>query len=118
MVTGRSVGGTVLLGEDQRLTRAEALRAYTLGSAWFSGEEAVKGRIAPGQYADLALLSEDFFDVDESRIGAIESVLTMVGGEVVYGATEYALLAPAPEAVSPAWSPVARYPGHWRAETP
>jgi len=113
MVTGKSVGGEQLLSEDNRLSRADALRLYTLGSAWFSNEETVKGRIAPGQFADLALLSEDYFSVPDERIGAIESVLTVVGGKITYGAGSFAMLAPPPIAATPAWSPVNRFGGHW-----
>ena len=64
----------------------EALRRYTVGSAWFSGEEDKKGAIVPGQLADLAVLSADYFSVPEEEIKGIESVLTLVGGKVVYGA--------------------------------
>ncbi len=113
LVTGRSAGGTQLLDAENRLTRAEALRLYTLGSAWFSGEEGVKGRIAPGQYADFALLSDDYFNVADSAISSIESALTVVGGNIVYGAAEFSGLAPALPPVSPAWSPVVRFGGHW-----
>lgn len=114
MVTGQSIGGTQLLDPRNRLTRAEALRLYTLGSAWFSGEEARKGRIAPGQFADIAVLSEDYFEVPADRIDNIEAVLTMVGGRVVYAAGDYESLAPAALPVTPGWSPVARFGGHWR----
>jgi len=113
LVTGKSVGGTRLLGGSNRLTREEALRAYTIGSAWFSSEEQVKGRIAPGQYADLAVLSADYFAVDAEAIGDIESVLTLVGGRVVHGAAEFAGLAPALPKPSPRWSPVSRFGGAW-----
>ena len=113
LVTGASVGGTPLLNAENRLSRAEALHLYTLGSAWFSGEETVKGRIAPGQYADFALLSEDYFTVEESRIASIHSVLTVVGGRVVYGTGAYEKFAPSPIPVSPQWSPVAEFGGHW-----
>ena len=51
LVTGKTVGGTQLASPENRLSREEALRLYTVGSAWFSGEEDVKGRIAPGQFA-------------------------------------------------------------------
>lgn len=115
MVTGQSIGGTQLLDQHNRLTRAEALRLYTLGSAWFSGEETRKGRIAPGQFADLAVLSEDYFEVAADRIDTIEAVLTLVGGRPVYGSGEYQSLAPAALPVAPAWSPVSRFGGHWRA---
>lgn len=118
LVTGRSVGGTALLNSRHRLSRAEALRAYTLGSAWFSSEEHVKGRIAPGQYADFALLSEDYFEIPAEKIGSIESVLTVLGGRVVYAADSFANLAPPLPAVSPAWSPVSQFGGAWRASAP
>ena len=55
MVAGKTVGGTALYPEANRLDRTEALRRYTLGSAWFSGEEDKKGAIVPGQLADLAV---------------------------------------------------------------
>jgi hypothetical protein len=95
-------------GPRSRLSREEALRLYTAGSAWFSGEEDVKGRITPGQYADFAVLSADYLLVPEEQIGAIESVLTVTGGDVVYAAPPFAALAPESlPPVSPAWSPVA-----------
>jgi hypothetical protein len=116
MVTGRTVGGTRLAAPENRLTRAEALRLYTLGSAWFSGEETVKGRIAPGQYADFAILSADYFTVHEDALADIESVLTVVGGDVVYAAEPFAGLAPAPlPEPLPRWSPVAAFGGYQRA---
>jgi predicted amidohydrolase YtcJ len=119
MVTGRTVGGTRLLSEANRLTREEALRLYTVGSAWFSGDEEVKGRLAPGQYADFAILSADYMTVPEDRISAIESVLTVTGGDIVYAVAPFADFAPAPlPAVSPAWSPVAVYGGYQQPTPP
>lgn len=112
MVTGKSVGGTTLLSPGNRVDRAKALELYTLGSAWFSGEEQLKGRIAPGQYADMALLDADYFNVPEEQIRHIESVLTVTGGDVVYGAGEYAELAPVLEPILPAWSPVRLFGGY------
>jgi len=114
LVTGRTMGGTQLFADDNRLTREEALRLFTEGSAWFSQEENVKGRIAPGRYADFAVLSEDYFSVPEQRIQRIESLLTVVGGKVVYAAAPFDALgeglAPQPlPPVSPAWSPVAHF---------
>lgn len=111
MITGATVGGERLMGERHRLSREEALRLWTSGSAWFAGEEALRGRLAPGLYADLAVLSDDVFAVDERRIGGIESVLTMTGGAVVHGAGPFAGLAPEMPTVSPSWSPVARFGG-------
>ena len=95
LVTGRTVGGTPLYPEDNRLDRMEALRLYTVGSSWFSGEEGKKGALVPGQLADLAVLSADYFSVPEEEIKGIESVLTIVGGRVVYAAGEFEPLAPA-----------------------
>jgi hypothetical protein len=112
MVAGKTVGGTRLYPEANRLDRAEALRRYTLGSAWFEGAEDRKGAIAPGQLADLAVLSADYFSVPEEDIKGIESVLTLVGGKVVYAAGELAGLAPPPLPVLPEWSPVKAHSGY------
>ena len=113
MVTGKTVGGTQLASPENRLSREEALRLYTVGSAWFSGEEEVKGRIAPGQLADFAILSADYLTVPDEQIRTIESVLTVTGGDVVYAAEPFANVAPEPlPAVSPAWSPVAAFGGY------
>ena len=112
LVSGKTVGGTALYPEANRLDRLEALRQYTLGSAWFSGEEGKKGAIVPGQLADLAVLSADFFSVPEEGIKAIDSVLTMVGGRVVYAAGEFERLGPQPLPASPGWSPVVKYDGY------
>jgi predicted amidohydrolase YtcJ len=114
LVTGKTIGGTQLASAENRLSREEALRCYTVGSAWFSGEEQAKGRIAPGQLADFAILSADYLAVPEEEIRDIESVLTVVGGDVVHAADPFSAAA-APEAlppVSPAWSPVAHYGGY------
>jgi hypothetical protein len=112
--TGRSIGGTPLLGSRHRLTRARALELHTVGSAWFSQEERVKGRLAPGQLADLAVLSDDYFEVGDEQLRRIESVLTVTGGRVVYGADAFADLAPSLPAIQPEWSPVAVFGGFQR----
>jgi predicted amidohydrolase YtcJ len=113
MVTGRTVGGTQILSADNLLSRETALQLYTVGSAWFSGEEDAKGRIAPGQYADFAILSADYLAVPEERIPRIESVLTVTGGDIVYAASPFEALGPgALPAVTPGWSPVARFGGY------
>lgn len=113
MVTGKTIGGTQLASAENRLTRGEALRLYTIGSAWFSGDEDVKGTIATGQYADFAILSADYLSVPEEQIRTIESSLTVTGGDVVYVAEPFASVAPKPlPAVSPAWSPVTAFGGY------
>ncbi|MCC2974629.1 amidohydrolase [Massilia sp. IC2-476] len=118
LVTGRTVGGLPLYGENGLLDRGVALELWTAGSAWFSNEQGRKGRIQEGMLADLVALSEDFFTVDAEDIKAIESVLTIVGGKVVYGAAEFSDLGPAPIPVLPEWSPVQKVPGHWRKAAP
>ncbi|MES2790364.1 MAG: amidohydrolase [Planctomycetota bacterium] len=114
LVSGRTVGGLALYPVENRLDRQTALRLYTQGSAQMSGEEAIKGTLAAGQLADLAVLSADFFSVPEQEIKAIESILTIVGGSIVHASDTFAPLAPAPLPVTPDWSPVKSYPGYWR----
>ena len=114
LVTGRTVGRMQLYRPTNRLSREEALRLYTIGSSWFSGEDGEKGMIAPGQLADLAVLSADYFSIPEEEIRGIESVLTILGGKVVYGAEEFGGIAPPPLPVSPDWSPVGPYGGYYR----
>lgn len=75
---------------DSKVSRADALRAYTIGSAWFSFDEDKRGSLAPGKLADLAVLTKDYLTAPADQIGGIESVLTMVGGKVVYAAGPYA----------------------------
>ncbi len=119
LVSGRTVGGTALYPAANRLDRTEALRLYTRGSAWFSQEEEKKGSIETGKLADLAVLSADYFTVPEEEIRGIESVLTVLGGKVVYGAEEFGSIAPPQLPVSPDWSPVGVYGGcHGEAKAP
>jgi hypothetical protein len=88
-VTGKSVGGLQHRFDDELLDRTEALEAYTVGSAWFSGDEGHKGTISVGSMADFAVLSADFFTVEPSEIASIRSILTVVGGRVVHATEEY-----------------------------
>jgi predicted amidohydrolase YtcJ len=116
LVSGKTLGGTAMYPETNRMARMEALRLFTVGSSWFSSEEGIKGAIAPGQYADLVVLSEDFFTIPEERIKSLESVLTIMGGKPVYATEEFSNLAPPPLPIVPEWSPVAVYGGY--AKTP
>ena len=59
---------------------------YTMGSAWFTFAEKRKGSIEGGKLADLAVLSADYLTVPEDQIRSIESLLTVVGGRVMYAA--------------------------------
>ena len=119
LITGKTVGGLSLYPDHNRLERSEALKLYTIGSSWFSTEDGKKGGLAPGQLADLAILSADYFSIPDEEIKQLESLLTIVGGEVVFASNEYCDLAPPPLPVSPDWSPVKEYGGYARpsAET-
>lgn len=117
LTTGKTVGGTALYGELNLLSREEALRLYTQGSSWFSSEEDRKGTIAVGQLADLSALSADYFTVPDEEIKHLESVLTVVGGKVVYGAEEFSKLSPPLPPISNDWSPVRHYGGYHNERT-
>lgn len=110
LTTGQTVGGLPLYGEANVPDRETALRLWTEGSAWFSGEADVKGTLSPGKYADLAVLSADYMTVPPQDIRRINAVLTMVGGKVVYGEGSYADLSPPIPPASPSWSPVNAVP--------
>ncbi|HEV7967556.1 MAG TPA: amidohydrolase [Candidatus Acidoferrales bacterium] len=84
--------GSVRRGPEQTPTREDALRAYTIGSAWFSFDENRRGSLEPGKLADLAVLTKDYMTVPSDQIGSIESLLTIVGGKIVYAAGPYARL--------------------------
>ena len=70
----------------QQLSRNEALRLFTRENAWFLRMEDRIGSIETGKLADLAVLDRDYFSVPEAEIGRIRSLLTIVGGDVVYDA--------------------------------
>ena len=112
MVTGKAVSGTQVLADDNRLTRAQALALFTRGAAWFMHTEDEMGRIAPGYLADFALLDRDFFTVPEHEIASVRAVLTVMDGDVVFGAQEYTALAPVLPEVLPAWSPIRHLGGY------
>jgi hypothetical protein len=110
--TGKSVGGTELHGPEQRLTRMEALFHHTVGSAWFSQEEVLKGRLKAGQFADLAVLNAPYFDVADEDLRHIESDLTVMNGSIVYGKGEFAGRMTPLEPIEPEWSPVHEFGGY------
>ncbi len=112
LITGKTVGGLTLYTEENQCDRREALKLYTVGSSWFSREDGKKGAVALGQLADLAVLSADYFSIPEEEIKQLESVLTMVGGKIVYATAEFSNLAPPALPVSPDWSPVKGYGGY------
>jgi len=91
LVDSKNAGG-VQRGPERSPTREDALRAYTIGSAWFSFDEGKRGSLEPGKLADLAVLTKDYMTVPADQIESIESLLTMVGGKIVYAAGPYARL--------------------------
>ncbi len=91
LIDSKNAGG-VQRGPEQTPTREDALRAYTIGSAWFSFDEDRRGSLEPGKLADLAVLTKDYMTVPLDQIGGIESLLTMVGGKIVYASGPYASL--------------------------
>jgi len=90
---GKTIAGTVLRGPEETPSRENALRLYTRGSAWFSFDEDKRGSLEPGKFADLAVLAKDYMKIPVDQIGGIESLLTMVGGKIVYAAGEFKVIA-------------------------
>lgn len=114
LLTGKTIGGMQFWPKDQILDKFTALQLYTSGSAWFSGEEKDKGKLVKGMYADLAILSDDYFSLKADDVRKIESVLTVVNGKIVYASAEYKALNPEIPAVIPDWSPVKHFGGYQR----
>ena len=85
-VTRRTLDGAHPEGwvPEEKVTVEEALRAYTAGSAYAEFAEGEKGRLVPGQLADLVVLSEDPFEVPPERLEKIAPLMTMVGGRIVF----------------------------------
>lgn len=115
LTTGKTVGGLALYPAANLVDRETALRLYTQANTWFSGEEGVKGQIKVGQYADLALLSADYFSVGDEEIRDLVSVLTVVNGKIVYGDDEFRPLAPPLPPAMPDWSPTRYHGGYYKA---
>jgi len=110
-VTGKTIGGYQFWPAKDALSRFEALQLYTSGSAWFSGEEKVKGKIEQGQYADLAILNKDYFSIPVEQMRNIHALMTIVNGKVVYAEGIYQKLCPTMPEIIPSWSPVKFYGG-------
>jgi len=112
LVTGKTVGGLRMYPQRNCLDRETALRMWTENVTWFSNEEGRKGRIEVGQLADLIVPDRDFFACAEDEIADTTSLLTVVGGKVVYGAGEFASFDDRAPPPMPDWSPVRRYGGY------
>ncbi|MEU3072543.1 amidohydrolase [Streptomyces laurentii] len=118
LVTGRILGGLSLRSADRLVSREKALELYTLGGARITGEEADKGVLAEGRFADFAVLSHDYLTVPAEDIPHIEAVLTVVGGRIVYATDTYEGMDEAVPALSPEWSPVAHFGGYQASVPP
>ena len=112
LVSGKTVGGLKLYPERNCMSREEALKLYTQGSSWFSTEDGSKGGLYPGQLADFAVLTGDYFSVQEEEIKHLESELTVVGGEIVFASNDFEPLAPPPLPTAQDWAPTEHYGGY------
>jgi len=92
---GTTIGGIKTRGEAEAPSRRQALEMYTRNSAFMANDDGKRGTLEPGKFADLAVLSSDYLAAPVKEIGKIRSLLTMVGGEVVYADAPFAKLAPA-----------------------
>ena len=86
LVTGKTVAGFAALSAAQLSRSRDRLRMWTENVTWFSNEEGKKGRIQVGQFADLMVPDRDYFACAEDEIADTTSLLTMVGGKIVYAA--------------------------------
>jgi predicted amidohydrolase YtcJ len=84
-VTRRLSNGTTFF-PDQRMSRIEALRSYTIQPAYAAFEEQVKGSLKVGKLADVTVLSKDIMTVPDQEIPTATVAYTIVGGKVLYEA--------------------------------
>jgi predicted amidohydrolase YtcJ len=88
-VTRRTIDGRNPNGwmPQEKVTVAQAVRAYTYNAAYAEGEETLKGSIQPGQLADIVVLSRDIFQIDPAEIENVKVDLTLLGGAILYDRT-------------------------------
>ncbi len=87
---GTTIGGTQTRGTEEAPSRRQALEMYTRNSAFMANDDDKRGTLEAGKFADLAVLSADYLTAPVKEIGKIRSVMTMVGGKVVYSAPPFA----------------------------
>jgi predicted amidohydrolase YtcJ len=92
-ITRQTADGSVI-NPEQRITREQALRMWTLNGAYLSFEENLKGSIEPGKLADFIVVSKDFLSCPVDEIRNIETLLTVVGGKTVYRSESAGLFIP------------------------
>jgi hypothetical protein len=86
---GTTIGGAQTRGDAEAPSRRQALEMYTRNSAFAANDDDKRGTLQPGKLADLAVLSADYLTAPVKEIGKIKSLLTMVGGNVVYAAPPF-----------------------------
>jgi predicted amidohydrolase YtcJ len=86
---GTTIGGVQTRGEIEAPSRRQALEMYTRNSAFMANDDDKRGTLEAGKFADLAVLSADYLTAPVKEVGKIRSVLTMVGGDVVYAAAPF-----------------------------
>jgi predicted amidohydrolase YtcJ len=69
---------------QQKISLDEALRAYTVGSAYAEFNESVKGTLSPGKLADMVVLDRDIYEVDPHHLDRASVLLSVLGGQVIY----------------------------------
>ena len=82
-VTRKTKDGSVFY-PDQRMTRMEALKSYTINAAYAAFDESIKGSLAVGKLADVTVFSKDIMTVPEDQIPTARILYTIVGGKVQY----------------------------------
>jgi len=113
LVTGRTVGGMRLYPQRNCLDRETALRMWTENVTWFSNEVGRKGRIEVGRLADLIVPDRDYLSCPEEEIADTVSLLTVVGGRIVYASGDFARFDDnTPPPAMPDWSPVRTFGGY------
>ncbi|MHA6203414.1 amidohydrolase [Dyella soli] len=116
LTTGKTLGGLSLYPGSNRVDRTTALAMFTRMNAWFSGEEGIKGQLDVGQLADFAVLSHDYFSVEDEQIRQIVAELTVVDGRIVYADGDFKPHDLAPPPPMPDWSPVNFGSRYWKSQ--
>lgn len=80
----RKAPSGVIIGENQRISVEEAIKAYAVGGAYTTHEEGIKGRVVAGQFADLVVLDQDPTTIATERLPEVRVMMTIVGGQVVF----------------------------------
>ena len=112
LTTGKTLGGTKYMLDENIQDRTTALKLFTYGSAQLINLEKDRGILKENNLADFAILSDDYFNTAEDKILNIESKLTVVNGKVVYADETFRTFAqPTPKAI-PDWSPVNYFGGY------